>query len=78
MNMQAEQQHVLCTKTVPKLTDISNLTGNFLYLCQRLWSHILTSVLTQLNTGLDLSFWSPVVKIYSFITLCCVNEDENI
>ena len=26
----------------------------------------------------DLSFWSAVVKIYPFPTLCWVNEDENI
>ena len=36
-----------------KLTDISNVTGNFLYLCQRFWSHTLKSVLTQLNMILE-------------------------
>ena len=30
------------------------------------------------SPGFDLSFWSAVVKIYSFATSCWVNKDENI
>ena len=52
MNMWAEQ-HLLCTKIVRKLTDISNFTGNFPYLCQRFLSHTLISVLKKLNMILN-------------------------
>ena len=40
-------------KQYQKLEDISDFTGNFLYLCQRFWSHILQLVFTQLNMNLN-------------------------
>ena len=30
------------------------------------------------STGFNLSFWSAVVKIYPFVTLCWMNKDKNI
>ena len=39
-------------KQYQKSTDIYHFIGNFGYLCWRLWSHILTSVLTQLKMNL--------------------------
>ena len=47
MNIEAEQ-HVLYTKVIPEMA-ICKLHWSVLYFCQKLWGHILTSVLTEFN-----------------------------
>ena len=45
---------------------------------QKKWHSFVFEVYFEIQPGLDLSFWSTIVKIYPFANLCWVNKDENI